>query len=39
MVKKGVYIRSRGILNRKMIDLAENAGAQFSSNRKYGMLH
>jgi hypothetical protein len=31
---KKVFIQSRGILNRKMIDLAENAGAEFSLNKK-----
>jgi kynurenine 3-monooxygenase len=30
MDKKSIYSISRGILNRKMIDLAENAGAEFS---------
>jgi kynurenine 3-monooxygenase len=35
--KESIYSISRGILNRKMIDLAENAGAQFFFNRKYGM--
>jgi hypothetical protein len=37
--KESIYSISRGILNRKMIDLAENAGAEFSLNKKFGMLH
>jgi kynurenine 3-monooxygenase len=32
--KESIYSISRGILNRKMIDLAENAGAEFSLNKK-----
>jgi kynurenine 3-monooxygenase len=32
--KESIYSISRGILNRKMIDLAENAGAEFFLNKK-----
>jgi hypothetical protein len=34
--KESIYSISRGILNRKMIDLAENAGAEFSLNKNLG---
>jgi flavin-dependent dehydrogenase len=32
--KESIYSISRGILNRKMIDLAENAGAEFFFEQK-----
>jgi hypothetical protein len=35
---ESIYSISRGALNRRMIDLAEQAGAEFSSNRKSGTL-
>jgi kynurenine 3-monooxygenase len=35
---ESIYSISRGALNKRMIDLAEQAGAEFSSSKKSGML-